>query len=220
MSFIVENKGKKPYDSGTNIISLPGVLTTVLSKIIDESKLTSRAKRFIVEDLYRYYDKKCKEEERDNKVNASATIIVVSLEGRVLIGKRAEYGKYPGLWTVPGGKLKKTDGANPNRDGTIYQIAEQGAMRELKEETGMEPSQLVSLTLLVTMMLKDGRFIFSFWARTKDVASDIKIRPSDDLVELRWIQPRQICNYEFVPGLEEELFNVFQGIENTKEICV
>jgi 8-oxo-dGTP pyrophosphatase MutT (NUDIX family) len=205
-------------DNKTNIISLPGVLTTVLSRIIDESKLTASAKRFILEDLYRFYDKKCKDERRANVVSASATVIVVSQEGKILIGKRADKGKYPGLWTVPGGKLKKTDGDKPNQDGTIYRIAEKGVIRELTEETGMRLSQLTSLTLLVSMMLKDGRFIFSFWARARDMSSDIKIRPSDDLVELKWIDTSQICNYEFVPGLDEELVCVFQGIDDAKEI--
>lgn len=205
-------------DNKTNIISLPGVLTTVLSRIIDESKLTASAKRFILEDLYRFYDKKCKDERRANVVSASATVIVVSQEGKILIGKRADKGKYPGLWTVPGGKLKKTDGDKPNQDGTIYRIAEKGVIRELTEETGMRLSQLTSLTLLVSMMLKDGRFIFSFWARARDMSSDIKIRPSDDLVELKWIDTSQICNYEFVPGLDEELLCVFQGIDDAKEI--
>jgi 8-oxo-dGTP pyrophosphatase MutT (NUDIX family) len=145
---------------------------------------------------------------------------VVSQEGKILIGKRADKGKYPGMWTVPGGKLVKTDGDKPNRDGTIYRIAEKGAMRELNEETGMLQSQLLSLTMLVSMMLKNGRFIFSFWARARDMSSDIKLTPSDDLVELKWIDPSQICNYEFVPGLDEELVCVFQGIDDTKKIYV
>lgn len=216
VNFTVESN--KDTKTKTGVINLPAVLSEVLSKIIDESKLTPSAKRFILEDLYRFYDKKCKDERRANVVSASATVIVVSQEGKILIGKRPNKGKYPGRWTVPGGKLKKTDGDKPNQNGTIYRIAEKGAIRELTEETGMRLSQLTSLTMLVSMMLKDGRFIFSFWARARNMASDIKLRPSDSLVELKWIDISQICNYEFVPGLDEELVCVFQGIDDAKEI--
>jgi len=210
----------KARDNGINLISLPSVLTTVLSKIIDESNLTSSAKRFILEDLYRYYDKKCKDEMNANNVNASATVIVVSQEGKILIGKRTDRGKYANMWTVPGGKLERKDGNAPNKEGTIYRIAEMGAMRELKEETGIDACQLLSLTMLVTMMLKDGYFIFSFWAKAKDMSSDIKLTPSDDLIELRWIEPLDIDKYNFVPGLDQELTEVFKGIGDTKEICL
>ena len=55
--------------------------------------------------------------------------VIISPEGRILLGKRPEGKPYPGYWEFPGGKVEAGESAR------------EALMRELKEEIGIEPLQ-------------------------------------------------------------------------------
>ena len=56
-------------------------------------------------------------------------VIAVVHEGRMLLLQRANDSKYPNQWCIPGGKIEKNE------------TPEQCAIRELREETGIDAAE-------------------------------------------------------------------------------
>ena len=75
-----------------------------------------------------------------NLHEVAITAIVVK-NGKYLITKRAKTKKrFPGYWTVPGGKLETSDYINLQKDTEFYwyNVLEKVLKREVKEEVGIE----------------------------------------------------------------------------------
>src|SRR3990167_6798094 len=80
------------------------------------------------------------------------TGILVNMEGKYLIVKRAEWEKaFPGKWTVPGGKLEVLDYALKMKytSSHWYNVVENLVKREVKEEVNLEIKNLGYVTSLV-----------------------------------------------------------------------
>src|SRR3989344_2824091 len=78
------------------------------------------------------------------------TAIVVK-DGRYLITKRSMAEKrFPGMWTVPGGKLETDDYVNLPKDTEHYwyNVLEQVCRKEVRSETGLEIKNIEYVTSL------------------------------------------------------------------------
>jgi 8-oxo-dGTP pyrophosphatase MutT (NUDIX family) len=133
-----------------------------------------------------------------------ATVIIVR-DGKFLITKRADWEKaFPGKWTVPGGKLEVLDYALRKKDTTEhwYNVLEELAKREIKEEVGIEIRNINYVASLVYIRSdKIPTLIVSLWA--EPVTDSIKLCTA--LTDYRWVNLEEAKNYELIEGIYEEL---------------
>lgn len=104
------------------------------------------------------------------------TAIVVK-DGRYLITKRSPTKKrFPGMWTVPGGRLETDDYLALPKDTEHYwyNVLE----REVKEEVGIEISNVDYVTSLATVH-QDGAPSLVISCVADYVSGDIKLQPEE-----------------------------------------
>lgn len=140
-----------------------------------------------------------------------ASVVVFSRDGKMLLGKKdpKSGGVYSDAWHIPGGGVEGGE------------TLEEAACRETKEEVGLQlrPDQLVKLpdsgSGETEKTLNDGSKVWcimtfhQFEARLDVDAAHIKLRPTDDLVELRWFSRDELPALTLIPGGRE--FFVHQG---------
>ncbi len=125
---------------------------------------------------------------------ASASVLVQESDGRVLLLKRTDNG----LWTIPTGAVKKNE------------TVAQAAVRECKEETGLE----VRLTGLVGVF-SDPRHIIQYKKevrqpinicfRAQVAGGEIATTKEADAVE--WVAPGQLDDYDIFPPIRQRIMH-------------
>lgn len=104
---------------------------------------------------------------------------IVNGEMKFLLLKRSPYEKYPNIWQMVTGKIKENEKA--------YQTA----LRELKEETGLEAEEIYAVPVVNSVYLSETDeicLIPVFVCRVKE-NSNIKI--SDEHIEYKWVLPSE-----------------------------
>ncbi|MBN2100579.1 NUDIX domain-containing protein [Candidatus Dojkabacteria bacterium] len=153
---------------------------------------------------------------QDDKSHYVVTTGIIIKDGKYLITKRSESeAAFPGLWTVPGGKLRSSDYTSRDKDtgDSWYNVLEEQLKREIREETGIEVKNIRYL-LSLAYIRSDGipTLILSFYCDYE--SGDVTL--ADELTEFAWIEGYQIGDYEFVPGLSEEIEMVDKKIKGEK----
>jgi 8-oxo-dGTP diphosphatase len=115
--------------------------------------------------------------------------------GRVLIARRVNP---PQLWSLPGGKVEP--GENP----------EQAAVREVREETGVE-IEIVAPAGERVVALPGARYVIhAFAARWRAGEA----RPGPEASAVEWVRPEELARYETTEGLAEIVARARQIVEN------
>jgi ADP-ribose pyrophosphatase YjhB (NUDIX family) len=113
---------------------------------------------------------------------APCSAVLVEDAGRVLLARRAvDPGK--DLWDLPGGFCEP--GETP----------EEGAVRELREETGADIQVTGFLAHLVDTYGPDGDATMNCVFRAR-LVGDAVLTPADDVAELRWFAPDELPERE------------------------
>ena len=128
---------------------------------------------------------------------------VIEKDGRFLILQRSlEEEHMPGKWTIPGGKVEHTG-------GDVWNVLEENAVREVKEESGIEIENL--------KMIVDNSFIHTsgdhvvaviFFAHHKSGDA----MPLEDSIAARWITLDEFDNYDFAPNVKRYLNIAAQSV--------
>lgn len=121
-----------------------------------------------------------------------AVTSVVMNKGKVLILKKSPKDwNYPNKWSFCSGYAKE------------FEAAEETALREIKEETGLKGRILKKGKLFETKDRKNKKVwvIVPFLCEVK--SRNIKL--DHENAEYRWISHKDIGNYPTVPGLEKDL---------------
>lgn len=128
---------------------------------------------------------------------------------RYLATKRAPGKKmWPNRWTVPGGGLEvkdytETEARFQNSESPQwYHVLERGLLREIKEEVGVEVTDITFLQD-VAFIRADGTpvIVFSFYCKYAggEVALD------EDATEYAWLTAEEAQTYDFIQGIEKEI---------------
>lgn len=126
-------------------------------------------------------------------------------DGKFLIVKRADWEKaFPGRWTVPGGKLEVLDYVLRKKDTPHhwYNVFEDLLKREIKEEVGLEISNIGYVTSMV--YLRDDKIpcvIVSLWA--EPVGEEIRLCSA--LTDFKWVNLEEAKDNDLIEGIYEEL---------------
>ncbi len=141
----------------------------------------------------------------DRKAHYVVVTAIVIKDGKYLIAKRSlEEKAFPGLWTVPGGKIEVDDYKDLPRDtgSHWYNIFENALRREVMEETGIEIDNIRYLTSLA-FFRPDGipTIVVSLFA---DFA-DGEVVLNSELSDFAWVTLEEAQEYEFIEGILEEI---------------
>lgn len=132
------------------------------------------------------------------------TAIVVR-DGKFLIMQRSpREERFPGRWTVPGGKLDTDDYTRFAKDTPQYwyNVLERALKREVKEEAGIEIKNVRYVTSLASADPgQDPSLVISCLA---DYAGGT-VRPSAEMVDFAWVNLAAARRYDLIEGIGDEL---------------
>lgn len=133
------------------------------------------------------------------------TAIVVK-DGKYLITRRvATKKRFPGMWTVPGGKMETSDYLKLPKDTEHYwyNVLERTLRREIKEEVGIDIENIEYVTSLATVHADSSpSLVISCMA---DYASGEITLQKDELDEYAWVSLEEAKNYQLIDGIYDEL---------------
>lgn len=150
-----------------------------------------------------------------NVFEVTLTAFMVNDEGRFLILKRSpDKKRFPGMWTIPGGKLETTDFTSRPKDTQHYwyNITEEVLKREILEETGLEvdTGSMEYVTSLATVFDDSNSFVQSFLLSYQ--GGEIKLQ-QDECVEYAWVDREEAESYDLIDGIYDEMVMAGQKLE-------
>lgn len=145
-------------------------------------------------------------EQSSQLLHEVAITAIVVKDGKYLITRRVLTKKrFPGKWTVPGGKLEVSDYANLPKDteDCWYNVIERVVRREVKEEVGLEIRNIEYVTSLATIHA-DGApsLVLSCMA---DWESGEVVLQESETDHYAWVSLEEAKTYPLIGGIYEEL---------------
>lgn len=141
----------------------------------------------------------------DDKLHYVVVTGIIIKNKKYLIAKRSlSEAAFPGCWTVPGGKLRRSDYANSPKDtpDSWYNVLEKLLQREVKEEVGLKIKN-INYLLSLAYIRSDNipTVIISLYCTYE--SGEVKL--SEDLIDYAWVTADKLNKYQLVPGLREEI---------------
>ncbi len=126
------------------------------------------------------------------KFHIVAVTAVIEKDGKFLIIKRKEDEiAFPGMWTVPGGKVEAPDDC----EITLY--------REIEEEVGVKVGGEFIFLNDYEFTRPDGYHVIGLTFGCRYKSGRVKL--GDDFTDFAWVTLGEAKNYDLIPGLYEEL---------------
>jgi 8-oxo-dGTP diphosphatase len=133
------------------------------------------------------------------------TAIIVK-DGKFLITRRSSNKKkFPGMWTVPGGRLEPTDYISFPKDTKYYwyNVLERTLAREVKEEVGLEINNVRYVTSLANVQEnRPSSLVISCLA---DYASGEVVLQEEECDKYEWVSLEESKKFELIDGIHDEL---------------
>lgn len=122
--------------------------------------------------------------------------------GRIGFIRRGSKDSYANQLLAPGGKVEVGDGEL--MDGAPYWSVEEAAVREMKEETGIDITR-GQLKYFCSLTLPDGRVVISMYCELSN-----NIVGGSPLLLLSHQDVKRCKSEDFAPGMREEALLLFQ----------
>lgn len=133
------------------------------------------------------------------------TAIILKEDRYLIIRRSLKKKRFPGLWTVPGGKLESSDYLQLPKDTTDYwyNVLERTLEREIKEEVGLQIANVQYLTSLATIH-SDGSpsLVISCVADYQE--GEVKLQ-EEEADQFAWVTSKEAKDYDLIDGIWEEL---------------
>lgn len=147
-----------------------------------------------------------------------AITALVRKDNKYLVLRRLKTLKrWPGMWTVPGGRLETTDYVDlpKDTDTSWYNVLERTLKREVKEEAGIEITNVEYLTSIASIV--EGKIPMLILSCVADYASgDITLEP-DEADEFRWVSLEEAKQIALIDGIYDEFVMAEQQRLGTKQ---
>ena len=143
----------------------------------------------------------------ENKVlHEVAITAIIYQDDQYLITKRSEdEDRFPGKWTVPGGKLETDDYVPLKKDTDIhwYNVLEKVLKREVDEEVGVEIEKIEYVTSL-SMVHEDGAPSLIVSCMAAYAGGEITL-DEDEMSEFAWVTVDEAADYDLISGIYDEI---------------
>ena len=133
------------------------------------------------------------------------TAIIIK-DGKYLITQRAMNKKrFPGMWTVPGGRMETSDYLQLPKDTEHYwyNVLERTLRREVKEEVGLEIINIQYLTSLARVH-EDGSPSLLISCVADWLSGEVKLQ-AEEAMDFAWVTVEQAKDYQLIDGIYDEL---------------
>jgi len=144
------------------------------------------------------------------------TAIIVK-DNKYLITRRSQNKKrFPGKWTVPGGKLETNDYLELEKDTEFYwyNVLERTLKREVLEEVGLEIKNIEYVTSLATIH-EDGSPSLVISCVADYISGEIKLQ-KDESDDFAWVSSEEAKKYDLLDGILDELIMVDKKLSGKK----
>ncbi|OGZ42254.1 MAG: hypothetical protein A3C80_01415 [Candidatus Ryanbacteria bacterium RIFCSPHIGHO2_02_FULL_45_43] len=148
-------------------------------------------------------------ENQNQHLHEVAITAIVVKDGKYLITRRSPNKKrFPGMWTVPGGKMETSDYLELPKDTEHYwyNVLEQTLRREVKEEVGIDIDNIEYVTSLATIHA-DGNPSLVISCVAHYAGGDITLKP-DESDKHAWVNLEEAKKYQLIDGIYDELVMV------------
>ncbi len=145
-------------------------------------------------------------EEKNQYLHEVVITAIVYKGDRYLIMRRSPGKKrFPGMWTVPGGKLETNDYTSRPKETPEYwyNVLEHTLRREVREEAGIEITDIEYVTSLATVHA-DGNPSIVVSCMAGYASGDIALQPEES-TEYAWVTLEDAKQYDLIGGIYEEL---------------
>ena len=131
---------------------------------------------------------------KDGEYHIVVTGVILNNKKEILISKRAEFKKYGGLWECNSGSILAGENS------------QDGILRELKEELGIEFSKEEAIFLKEVKRDKKVPDFKDLWLFQRDINIDEITFPDGEATEAKWVTIEQFMqmyeNHEIVPTID------------------
>ena len=143
----------------------------------------------------------------ENKLLHEVVITAIIGNGdKYLITRRAPNKKrFPGKWTVPGGKLETEDYINfpKETENYWYNVLEQVLRREVKEEVGLDIKNIEYVTSLATIHEDETpSLVISCLAEYAGGEVNLQEEEAD---KYEWVSVEEANEYDLIDGIYDEI---------------
>jgi 8-oxo-dGTP diphosphatase len=156
-------------------------------------------------------------ESQNQYLHEVAITAIIIKEGKYLITRRSPNKKrFPGMWTVPGGKMETSDYLQLPKDTEHYwyNVLERTLKREVKEEVGIDINNIEYVTSLATVHA-DGSPSLVISCVADYVSGEIKLQPEES-DQFAWVDLEEAKNYQLIDGIYDELVMTEQKRQGKK----
>lgn len=144
------------------------------------------------------------------------TAIVIKDKKFLIIRRSQNKKRFPGMWTVPGGKLETHDYLDLPKDTQYYwyNVLEKVLRREVKEEVGIEIDNIEYVTSLAAIH-NDGNpsLVISCMASYSSGTITLQAEETD---KHAWVSPEEARKYELLDGIYDELVMVDKKLKGER----
>lgn len=136
------------------------------------------------------------------------TAIIVK-DNKYLITRRSLTKKrFPGMWTVPGGKMETDDYLKLPKDTEFYwyNVLERTLRRETKEEVGIDITNIEYVTSLATVHA-DGSPSLVISCMADYVSGEVNLQVEEN-DQFAWVSLEEAKTYQLLDGIYDELVMV------------
>lgn len=124
----------------------------------------------------------------NNKARPLAVVISALIrDGKILLIKRIK-GDYVGMWGLPGGKIEKEEHLSD------------AAVREIREESGIDSSFVSFLGLVSEHLIEDGKIASHFLLHVCELEPKTTEIKNNQEGELKWFDLRKLPSGEIIPS--------------------
>lgn len=145
------------------------------------------------------------------------TAIIVK-DDKYLVERRSLSKKrFPGKWTVPGGKMETSDYLKLPKDTEFYwyNVLERTLKREVKEEVGLEIKNIEYVTSLARVH-EDGAPSLVISCLADYVSGEVLLQEGET-DQFAWVTLEEAKNYDLLDGIYDELVMAEKRRQGIKE---